>query len=209
MTEFNDNNVLSDEQLVANYNKFEQLCQRLGQDRLEAINTMLGEMGERIATAPASTRKDYHAAYPGGLVDHSLRVAQYALTLRKSISLFSKLETESVIFAALFHDFGKVGQPGPGGDDYYIVETSEWHREKLGKFYKVNDKIQWMSNVDHTFHILLHYGIRPTQDEYLAIRLNDGPYSDQNKEYSMREPLLAILIHMADRLASEEEKGFV
>lgn len=208
MTDYNDNKVLSEDQMLANFEKFETLCQRLG-DRSRAINNMLEEMGTRIALAPASTKKEFHAAYPGGLVDHSIRVARYAGTLRKSIGLFSDLSTESVIFSALFHDFGKVGEPGAEGGDYYVVQGSDWHREKLGQYYKTNDEIQYMHNVDHTMHILMYYGIQPTQDEFLAIRLNDGAYSEMNKSYGMREPLLAILIHMADRLACEEEKGMI
>lgn len=208
MTVFNDNKVLSDEQIMANFQKFESLTQRLG-DRAPAIKRMLEEMGTRLATAPASSRRDYHAAYPGGLVDHSLRVAQYALTLRKTFDMFEGLSPESVIFASLFHDFGKVGEPGEDGADYYVVEMSEWHREKLGKYYRMNEDSQYMDNVDLTLYTLLYYGIRPTRDEYLAIRLNDGPYSEANKKYAMREPKLSILIHMADRLASEEEKTSV
>lgn len=203
---YDDNRVLTDEQMVANFAKFEQLCGKLG-DRTPAVARMLEEMGTRIAAAPASTRRDYHAAYPGGLVDHSLRVAQYALLLRKSVPLFEGLAPESVIFGSLFHDLGKVGEPGPDGEDYYVVESSEWHREKLGKYYKLNEDAQFMENVDHTMHVLMHYGVKPTQDEFLAIRLNDGPGVDMNRNYQMREPLLAVLVHMADRLATEEEKG--
>lgn len=199
---------LSQEAILVNFQKFEKLCERLG-DRAPAISKMLSDMGTRLAVAPASTRKDFHAAYPGGLVDHSLRVAQYALTLKKAIKLFEDISQESVIFSALFHDFGKVGEPGAEGADYYIPEPSEWHREKLGQMFKINDAIQWMQNVDHTAMIFMHYGIVPTQDEYLAIKLNDGQYAEENRKYALKEPLLAILIHMADRLSTEEEKAFV
>lgn len=208
MTTYTDNNVLSQEQIVDNFNKYEQLCQRLG-IRTVSVNAMLNDIGARLAVAPASSQKAFHAAYPGGLVEHSLRVAKNALTLHKTMKVFEHLSSESVVFAALFHDLGKVGQPGPDGQDYYVVETSEWHREKLGKFFKVNESIQWMQNIDHTSMLFFHYGIVPTQDEYLAIRLNDGPYAEENSKYAMKEPPLALLIHMADRLACEEEKSFV
>lgn len=198
-------NVLTQDQIVENFNKFEGLCNRLG-TRSGPINNMLEDMGTRIATAPASSRKQFHACYPGGLVDHTLRVVKNALTLRSTFDVFSQLSTESVLFAAIFHDFGKVGQPGPEGADYYVPEESDWHRDKLGRLYNLNEDIQFMSNVDHTMRILLHYGIKPTEEEYLAIRLNDGPYEKANEKYAMREPTLAVLIHMADRLACEMEK---
>lgn len=209
MAEFTDNARLTNEQILANFNRFEQLCSKLSEDKQQGIREMLDDLGTRLAVAPASSRKHFHAAWPGGLVDHSLRVAEYALKLRKSVPLFENLAVESVLFAALFHDIGKVGQPGKDGQDYYVVQTSDWHRKNLGEYYNTNPDIQWMENVDHSMHILIHYGIKTTEDEYLAVRLNDGPVVDANKKYAMREPKLALLIQVADRLASEEEKGFV
>lgn len=203
---FNDNKYLTEEQMLTNFNSFTLLCSKVGDHRSGAVERMLDEMGLRLSTAPASSRRDYHAAYPGGLVDHSLRVLRYALQLRKSVDLFEDIVDESIIFASLFHDIGKVGGPGPDGADYYIVEGNDWHR-KNGKYYNVNQDPQKMQNVDNSLLILLHYGIGVTQDEYLAIRLNDGAYADENKQYLMHEPRLAMLIHMADRLACETEKS--
>lgn len=207
MANFQDNKVLTEEQIAENWEKFQGLCGKLG-TRADSISTMLEEMGIRIATAPASSRREYHAAYPGGLVDHSLRVARYGLMVQKTFDIFSGISKESVIFACLFHDLGKVGEPGPDGKDYYVVETSEWHREKLGKYYKPNEDAQYMKNVDHTMHIFMYYGIKPSQDEFLAIRLNDGPADDMNRGYTMREPSLALLVQIADRMACEEEKQY-
>lgn len=205
MNESSDNNVLSAEKIAENFVRFEKLCSKLG-TRASQISVMLNEIGERLALAPASSRKDFHAAYPGGLIDHTLRVAQYALTLKRHIKIFDNLSDESVIFAALFHDLGKVGQPGSDGADFYVVEENSWQREKLGKYYKINENVQKMSNIDCTLMLLLHYGISPTIDEMLAIRLSDGQYVESNREYSMHEPKLALLIHTADRYATEEEK---
>jgi hypothetical protein len=205
MTSSSDNTVLTHEKIVENFERYEKLCMKLG-DRVPVIEVMLTEIGERLALAPASTRRDFHAAYPGGLVEHTLRVAQYALMLKRAVKLFADVSDESVVFAALFHDLGKVGQPGRDGADFYVVEENSWQREKLGKFYNINPNVQKMSNVDCTFMLLMHYGIRPTRDEMLAIRLNDGQYAESNREYSMHEPKLALLIHTADRFAVEEEK---
>lgn len=205
---FKDNLVLTDEQMLDNITRFSELCERVGQHRVAGVKRMLDDMGDRIATAPASSRREYHAAYPGGLVDHTLRVLVYALQLKKNVDIFSEIPTESVVFSALFHDIGKVGLPGKDGADYYVVEGDDWQR-KRGKYYEVNRDVQKMQNVDNSMLILLHYGINVTQDEYLAIRLNDGQYAEGNRQYAMHEPPLAILIHMADRLACEAEKAIV
>lgn len=198
---------ITDDELLANYKKFEQLCSKLG-SRTPNVMKMLDDIGERLAVAPASTRQTFHCAFPGGLVDHTLRVCKNALTIRNTFDVFSDIDNENVIFASLFHDIGKVGEPGSDGADHYVPQESSWHREKLGQFFQLNEDIQYMSNVDRTVMMLLHYGIVPTQDEYLAIKLNDGPYDQANHEYNMREPKLATIIHMADRMACMMEKCY-
>lgn len=202
----NDNMVLTEEQILTNWELFNKQVEKLG-DRSTSIKAMLDDLGERLVLAPASSRREFHAAYPGGLVDHSLRVLKYALILWKSVDIFKELSTDSIIFASLFHDIGKVGMPGSTGADYYIPEESDWHRTKLGQLYKVNPDKQKMMNVDHSMLLMLHYGIKPTTEEFLAIRLNDGAYERANESYAMHEGLLPTMIHMADRLACEAEKN--
>jgi hypothetical protein len=198
--------LLSEQEIQDNFNQLEQLIDKFDEDRKIKVHKLFDEMGTRIATAPASSRKAYHAAYVGGLVDHTLRVIKSSLILRKNFDVFKSLSMESVIFAAMFHDMGKVGEAGPQGRDYYIPQDSDWHFDKLGEFFKTNPEISYMTNVDRTMQILLHYGINVSEDEYLAIRLNDGQYDETNKRYSMKEPPLALLIHMADRIVCETEK---
>jgi len=209
-----DNNVknsqylhhISEQEIAQNFAQLEALVEKLDESRRDKVKTMFEEMGVRLATAPASSRKSYHAAYIGGLVDHTLRVIKTALVLKKNFDVFKTLSTENVIFAGIFHDLGKVGEPGPHGRDYYVKQDSDWHFNKLGELFKNNTELTYMTNVDRTMHILLHYGITANEDEYLAIRLNDGQYDEANKRYAMKEPPLALLIHMADRIACETEK---
>ena len=76
---------ISSEQIVENYNKFRTLCEKLG-DRSESTLRLVDDLGEDLAMCPASSRRDYHLAEPGGLVDHSLRVLQNALIYCKAFS---------------------------------------------------------------------------------------------------------------------------
>jgi hypothetical protein len=46
-------------------------------------------------------------------------------------------------------------------------------------------------------------------DEWVAIRINDGMIVEENRCYAMGEPTLALVVHMADRLACQEEKGLI
>jgi hypothetical protein len=55
--------------------------------------------------------------------------------------------------------------------------------------------------------VLAKNGIDIDREEYLAIRLNDGPAADGNSDYAFREPDLAVLINMADNWAMRREKA--
>jgi hypothetical protein len=185
-----------------NWLKFRTLCNKLG-NRSKAVDKMLDHFEDSVVFTPASSRAEYHASYPGGLIDHSLRVL---LNLNKLIKVYEcedNISKESMIITALFHDWGKVGDlDGP----MYIEQDSSWHLER-GMNYKINNDIQYMPNSQRTLWLMQHFGIKLTRDEYLAILLNDGMYSDQNKTYGMKEPTLALLVHHADRMACQFEKG--
>jgi hypothetical protein len=198
--------MLQQEDIINNFKRLQSLCTKLDEPRATLVANMLDDLSNRLILTPASSKLEYHCAYPGGLVEHTLRVVKQALILHKAIEMYQTIPVDSVIFAAIMHDMGKVGEPGAAGQDLYLTEESQWHREKLGKMYKHNTDIPYMTNVDYTFRLLMHYGINPSTDEYLAIKLNDGPYDSSNKEFGMREPPLALLIHMADRIACEIEK---
>ena len=186
--------------LTNNYALFLKMCSKLG-DRSESVTTMVEHMGERLLMAPASTKLAFHCAHPGGLVEHSLNVLR---NLKKLIGVYEvEISSESMIIAALFHDWGKVGDLN---DSYYVEQDSGWHREKLGQMYKINEDMQSMPNAERGLWILQHFGVKLTLDEWIAIRTNDGPGVDENKPYFGREPTLALLLQHADQMATKQEK---
>jgi len=191
---------ITEEQIKKNWDNFRLLCTKLG-DRAEAITKMLDFFEERAALCPASSRTAFHAAFPGGLVDHSLRVLSLANKISKAYEV--EVPRESLIFSALFHDWGKIGSVEA---EYYLPQDSDWHKEKLGEMYKINKDMQYMPNNHRSLWLMQHFGIKLSEDEFLAILLNDGPIDEGNKKYSMQEPLLAVIIHQADRMACQIEK---
>ena len=197
-----ENDKLSGEKIKENWETFRLYCSKLG-ERSDAVTKMLDYFEERAAICPASSRKEFHAAYAGGLVDHSLRVMGLAVKFAKVYEA-SNISKESLILSALFHDWGKVGTLDK---DYYLPQDSDWHREKLGEMYKINKDIQYMPNNHRSIWLLQHFGIKLSEDEFLAIFLNDGPIDDGNKKYAMKEPLLAVIIHQADRAACQLERA--
>jgi putative nucleotidyltransferase with HDIG domain len=192
---------LTPEEIAANFDKFRSLCEKLG-DRSEAALDLVDTLGERLALCPASSRKEYHAAFPGGLVDHSLRVLTNALKLCKAFEY--NVPRDSLIIGCLFHDLGKVGDHE---NDYYLPQDSDWHREKLGEMYKKNKEMQYMTIPDRGVWLCQHFGLKLTQAEFLAIKLNDGQYDETNAPYKMQEPLLADIVHAADLVSCKQEKA--
>lgn len=194
---------ISDEEMgkiESNWKEFEKFCGFLG-DRAGPVKEMLEHFGERACTAPASSRIEFHNAFPGGLVDHSLRVLQNAIAIATALKV--KVSKESLIISALFHDWGKVGDMD---DDFYLPQTSDWHRKTLGQMYTNNQDIK-MANAQLGLYTISQFGIKLTKDEYLAILLNDGMYVDENKWYAMKEPALALIVSMADRWSCQAEKS--
>lgn len=192
---------ITPEEIKANWEKFRALCSKLG-DRTESINKLLDTMEERIALCPASGRLEFHNAFPGGLVEHSLRVLNNAYKLMKVFE--HPVNKESLIIGCLFHDFGKVGDET---EPYYIEQTSSWHQDKLGEMYKHNEKLQYMTVGQRGVYMMQRFGVRLEADEYLAILLNDGWVLPENKAYCLKEPQLVTIVQTADYFATKVEKA--
>ncbi len=191
---------ITPEQIAENFDKYRAFFEKL-EDRAPAALDLVDSLGERLALCPASSRKDFHCAFPGGLVDHSLRVLGNTMRLVKAFSW--DVPKDSLIIGALLHDLGKVGDHET---DLYVPQDSDWHRDKLGEMYKHNKEIQYMTVPDRGVWLCQHFGLKLTQTEWLCIRLNDGQYADENAPYKMKEPLLVDAVHMADLISTKQEK---
>lgn len=194
---------LTPEEIESNWRKMLSLLEKCG-DRAPAALAMVEALGERLALCPASAKRDYHNAFPGGLVDHSLRVLGNAMRLAAAFGW--KIPKDSLIIAALFHDIGKVGDHEK---DFYISQTDQWRVDKLGEEYTYNKDIQYMTVPDRGIFLCQHFGLKLSQDEMLAVRLNDGQYADENAPYKLKEPMLADIVHIADLISTKQEKGLL
>jgi len=194
---------LTPEEIESNWKRMRSLLEKCG-DRSVASLRMVDALGERLALCPASAKRDFHNAFPGGLVDHSLRVLGNAMRLTGAFGW--KIPKNSLIISSLFHDLGKVGDHE---HDYYVPQTDQWRVDKLGEEYTYNKEIQFMTVPDRGIFLCQHFGLLLTQDEMLAIRLNDGQYADENAPYKLKEPMLADVVHMADLISTKQEKGLL
>lgn len=202
----------TEEKIQADYNKFMEYIN--ADPRAEQLNKMYDVLQDQLTIAPASGRTYYHNAFPGGYLDHVLRVTDTAL---KIAGLFKTMEGEinftkqELIFAALHHDLGKLGTEDGA---YYVDQDSDWHR-KRGELYKTNESIQYMKAPERGLMMLQKYGVQITEAEWLGIKLSDGLYDEGNKSYLMNyaaysmKTNLPYIIHWADHMSStvERDKG--
>ena len=182
-------------------------------ERQDKLLKMYNHFAERMMFAPASSREHYHNCFVGGYVDHVLRVMDCAFELYNTwASAGAHQENytlEELMFAALNHDLGKIGDLE---NDTYIPNTSEWHRKNQGALYTVNPKTEFSLVPDRSLFLLQHFGITYTWNEFLGIRIHDGMYEEANKPYlvsfnpdSRLKSNLPLILHQADMLASRVE----
>jgi hypothetical protein len=191
---------LSVEQIEQNWKQYLSYLEKLG-SRAESALHIANTLEDRLVICPASSKRDHHNAFPGGLVDHSLRVLTNAIKIIKAFKY--ELPLESVVLVALFHDLGKVGDHEK---DYYLKQNDDWRNNKLGEEYTFNKELTFMTVPDRSLFLCQHYGLKLQYDEFIAIKIHDGLYADENVAYKFKEPLLADVIHIADLTAAKQEK---
>jgi hypothetical protein len=201
------------EDLQANYDKLLSYIDKyIKGDRAKKLIHMYKEHAERIMLMPASSIDHHHNTFPGGYVDHVMRVIDCALKLKAlwaEMGSYINYTDEEIVFAALNHDLGKIGTEEA---EQYIPNDSEWHRKNLGKIYKYNPENPFMTVPDRSLFLLQQRGISVSFNEYLAIKLHDGLYEESNKPYYISNTKesklrcnLPILLHHADHMASRIE----
>jgi hypothetical protein len=203
---------LSAEKISKNYQKHLKIIDTYIGDRKEGILSMLNHMEDTYVMAPASGKTWYHNAFAGGYVDHVNRVVEFAV---KQSRLYEEMggsidfTEEELVFAALFHDLGKIGD---GDVPNYIPQTDKWRQDKLSEMYTFNPDLDFMLIPDRSLFILQKFGIKVSQKEFLGIRCHDGVFDKANEAYffsnvqsSRQKTSIISVLHTADFLASKVE----
>jgi len=182
-------------------------------ERQEKLLEMYEYFGDRMMFAPASSREHFHNCFIGGYVDHVLRVMDCSFevynTWMSSGGHMDNYTLEELLFSALNHDLGKVGDMNT---DAYIPNPSEWHRKNQGQLYKANPETPFALVPDRSLFLLNQFGIKYTWNEFLGIKLHDGMYDDSNRSYlasynpdTRMQINLPYVLHQADMMASRIE----
>jgi hypothetical protein len=182
-------------------------------DRGSRLLEFYNQYSERLIMMPAAHKKEYHNSFPGGYVDHVIRVINCAIELH---NLWEKMGADSstytreeLIFSALNHDLGKMGDEE---HEAYIPQTDQWRKDKLGEDYMFNTKVSFASVPDRGLYLLLSHGIQYTFNEMITIQTHDGLYDEANKKYLMtylpeQKPRTSLpyIVHQADLMAARIE----
>ena len=198
---------LTEKEIQQNFDEFIGLIKKtFTGERLEKLLKMYSEddLGIEAATAPASMMEQWHLAHPGGYLQHIMHVVKNSHAVKKLWQLNKcniDFTDEEMIFVALHHDLGKLGD---NTGTYYKPQDQDWLLRK-GEVYKMNPAIQYMEVTDRALYNLQRYGITVTWKEVMGIKLADGMYNEASEKYlkSFRPELrlktnLPHIIHQAD-----------
>ena len=204
---------LTPEQIQENWQQLRDLITETFEgERLEKLNEMYDYFEDRMIIAPASGKEHYHNAHVGGYVEHVLHVTDCAVQLKRvweDNNATINFSDDELIFAAIHHDLGKVGDMN---NDYYVPQESEWHRKNKGEIFTHNDDLQYMTVTDRAIFLLNQFGLVMSENEYIGLRLTDGLYEEANKSYYISynpawqlKSNIAYILHQADSMATHIE----
>jgi 3'-5' exoribonuclease len=150
---------------------------------LEQVFDPSCELWARYRAAPAA--KYYHQAYPHGLLEHCLGVAQ---AVSATASTFPGIDREVAVTGALLHDIGKLDAYTGDGDAVDLSDSGRLHGEIALGYYRIRRLIEDIPDFPEALawavlHIVLsHHGTLE----------NGSPVVPCTRE--------ATLVHMIDNL---------
>ena len=211
------NTMLTDSQIQENWDRFLSLLSEQSKadpaegNRWQLLHSFYTKYEQRFAFMPASGKVHFHSAFPGGHVSHTLRVHDTALKLRdlwQDLGAEIDFTEEELVFSAINHDIGKFGTYEA---DTFVDQTSDWHK-KRGEVYMHNHEVPFMKDYDRSLFLLQDLGVKITENEFLAIKLQSGLYEDSNKSYFIAyspefklRSNLPYIIHQADAMSARIE----
>ena len=205
---------LTPEQIQANWGSFmKNIEEYITGDRKQKLIDFYKKYEERIILMPASHKKEYHNAFPGGYVEHVNRVVRCAIKQSKlweeEGADMSTFTIEELVFSAINHDLGKMGD---SEHESYIPQTDKWRRDKLGEEYMHNKAIAFAAVPDRGLFLLQEHDVKYTFNEMVAIQTHDGLYDPANEKYlksfmpeTKPRTSLPFILHQADMMAARIE----
>jgi len=202
---------MDSKKILDDWNRLLEYAEKYSEDQLQKINILklLKYFEDRFIDAPASSRPTHHNCFVGGLLDHTLRVIDTALKMKKMFEFLGvtvKASDNDVVMGAMFHDLGKIGDLN---EPYYIIQTDEWRRKKLNEWYTFNTKLEPLSVTDRALWLLQHFDIKLSQEVWKSIKMSDGLFDEGNISLYRKhdtQNILQYIVHFADWMSTVAEK---
>lgn len=184
--------MMNERELTELWTSYTKLADKIT-DHGRGVSLLIEELGDRILMCPAEPRNDSPGCEPGGLVQQAIKVAKAMKRINDAFEMGAS--TESILTVGLLHEIGKVGSIN---EPYFLEEEESWRREKLGSFYKPNEQISRMTIPERSIFLLQHFGIKLSDEEFMAIRGPSRPPDwVENRLAPTAEPTLTILLRSA------------
>ena len=184
--------MLSIKQLESNKKKFLETNEKY----IIFSPSLLSFLGEDFFTCPASSKLDMYGCYPGGLLNHLIKVAKYSVKINDILPDDLKLPVSSIIKVVFLSQIGKVF--------LFCPNQNEWEIKNLGKIYEFCPSDISMKVGERSIFYILQHGGQINETEYQAILNLDKDSTDKLAKY-FSEPLTQI-IRQGVELAIMEEK---
>lgn len=183
--------MMNERELTDLWTSYTKLTDKI--NRGAGLQKLIDDLGERILMCPAEPRNDSPGCEPGGLVQQAITVAKGMKRLNDTFETGASIE--SILVVGLLHEIGKVGNLD---EPYFVPEEESWRREKLGAFYKPNERLSRMTIPERSLMLLQHYGVKLTEEEFMAIRGPSRPPDwVESRLAPTAEPTLTILLRSA------------
>lgn len=183
---------ISKEKMLKNAKKFNDTGVKYG-----VINdTLLELLGDELISAPCTTSENMYNYFEGGLIQHVLNVAKYAILINSSLPEDKRIDEESIIRVSLIHQIGKVKM--------FVPQDNEWFIKNRGEHYKFNNDLLSLKVSERSVFYALKSGIDLSEDEVFAIHNYNSDFS--NRSLTDKGEKLAALLSVANDVAAISQK---
>lgn len=193
---------------LENVDKFNALLKSSEREGIEDLISFL--VRTSFYTDPASAK--YHNNFPGGLMDHSIKVCELALQLNNAFK--TNVSSDSIVITALLHDLSKIGsyeifsrnKKNEFGK-WYPVREYKNRRQDLTKDSTADEKLLQVA-LDHGAKSafiasqFIHLSIEETEAIANHMTTWSGSESQSLAGIAYRNNKMAFLLHVADEYST-------
>lgn len=156
-------------------------------DKLAALDKLFNYLENETEwlTAYCSTR--FHNSYEGGLLDHSISVANYMLKFVRAFA--PEIDEGEAVLVALLHDCGKCCQ--------YKRKPATPRQQQYGYpgSMGINDDVPYMEHEDRSLWIITKFYPYLTQEMFEAIAQHNEPWLTNTCQFK-KSKIMTILQNM-------------